>query len=154
MALEKYQKKRKFSKTKEPKGKVVKKSLSRFVVQEHHARNLHWDFRLEMEDRIGSGKIVLKSWAVPKGPPLKFNEKRLAIATEDHPVDYINFKGIIPEGQYGAGVVKIWDKGKVEFLNRAAKEIEIVLHGKKLKGRYILVKTGFSKNSWLIMKLK
>ncbi len=154
MSLEKYQAKRKFNKTSEPKGKALKKSLVRFVVQEHHASHLHWDFRLEMEDKIGSNNIVLKSWAVPKGPPEKVGVKRLAVAVEDHPVDYINFQGIIPKGNYGAGIVKIWDKGKFELLNRTDKEIEIILQGKKLKGRYALVKTGFSKNSWLIMKLK
>jgi len=154
MSLEKYKSKRQFTKTPEPRAKVLKKSFGRFVVHEHHARNLHWDFRLEMESGIGSQEVVLKSWAVPKGPPLNFNEKRLAVAVEDHPVDYINFKGTIPEGQYGAGTVKIWDKGKFELLNRTGKEIEIILYGDKLKGRYVLVKTGFSKNSWLLMKLK
>jgi bifunctional non-homologous end joining protein LigD len=154
MPLLKYQAKRKFNKTSEPKPRVIKKSLSRFVVQEHHARNLHWDFRLELESTIGSGEVVLKSWAVPKGLPEKFIEKRLAVQVEDHPVDYINFHGTIPQGEYGAGTVKIWDKGKYELLRRTAKEYEVILNGKKAKGRYALVKTGFSKNSWLLIKLK
>ena len=154
MSLQKYQAKRKFNRTSEPKPKVTKKSLKRFVVQEHHARNLHWDFRLEMESNLNSGNVVLKSWGVPKGIPEKFGEKRLAVAVEDHPAAYINFKGIIPKGEYGGGTVKIWDKGKYELLRRTSKEIEIILNGKKAKGRYALVKTGFSKNSWLLIKLK
>ncbi|MCX6740550.1 MAG: 3'-phosphoesterase [Candidatus Parcubacteria bacterium] len=154
MSLQKYKVKRKFTKTKEPRPKVIRKSLSRFVVQEHHARNLHWDFRLEMESNINSGNIVLKSWAVPKGVPEKYGEKRLAVAVEDHPVAYINFKGIIPKGEYGGGTVKIWDKGKFKLLRRTSKEIEIILSGNKAKGRYSLVKTSFAKNSWLLIKLK
>ncbi|OGY41161.1 MAG: 3'-phosphoesterase [Candidatus Buchananbacteria bacterium RBG_13_39_9] len=152
--MSKYKAKRKFTKTTEPKPKVTKKSLSRFVVQEHHARNLHWDFRLEMESHINSREIVLKSWAVSKGVPVKFGEKRLAVAVEDHPVDYINFKGTIPKGEYGAGTVKIWDRGKFKLLRRTKKEIEFILKGKKAKGRYALVRTSFGKNSWLLIKLK
>jgi bifunctional non-homologous end joining protein LigD len=154
MPLQQYKAKRKFTKTSEPKPKVTKKSLNRFVVQEHHARNLHWDFRLEIESAIASGEVVLKSWAVPKGMPEKFGEKRLAVAVEDHPVAYINFKGLIPKGEYGGGTVKIWDKGNYELLRRTAKEYEVILNGKIAKGRYALVKTGFSKNSWLLIKLK
>lgn len=149
MALEKYQSKRKFAKTPEPKGKVLKKSQNRFVVQEHQSSHLHYDFRLEMDG-------VLKSWAVPKGPPQLVGEKRLAMQVEDHPVDYINFKGVIPKGEYGAGIVKIWDKGKFELLNRTAKIIEFALKGKYLKGRYTLVKINnpkFKENTWLLIKL-
>jgi bifunctional non-homologous end joining protein LigD len=154
MLLAKYKVKRKFNTTSEPKPKVTKKSLQRFVIQEHHARNLHWDFRLEMENNLNSGNVVLKSWAVPKGVPEKYGEKRLALAVEDHPVAYISFKGIIPKGEYGSGTVKIWDKGKYELLRRTAKEYEVILNGKKAKGRFALVKTSFSKNSWLLIKLK
>ena len=174
--LEKYFKKRKFDKTPEPKGSVRDESRSRtsgnfpksdfgtssgrFVAQEHHARNLHYDFRLELPEDWERGAIVLKSWAVPKGVPEKAGIKHLAIAVEDHPIDYINFKGIIPEGNYGAGEVKIWDKGKFSKLKivgangRSPKELEFTLAGKKLKGDYVMIKTnyGLNKNSWLIFK--
>ena len=103
--------------------------MSRFVVQEHHARNLHWDFRLEMEG-------VLKSWAVPKGVPEKISIKRLAIQVEDHELDYIDFEGEIPEGQYGAGKVKIWDSGTYELESESEKAVSFILNGKRLKGRY------------------
>ncbi|MCK4554537.1 3'-phosphoesterase [Candidatus Parcubacteria bacterium] len=147
MSLKKYRSKRKFSKTPEPKGELKKKSLSRFVVQEHHARNLHYDFRLEY-------KGVLKSWAVPKGVPEKKGVKRLAVQVEDHPVDYIDFSGIIPEGEYGAGEVKIWDKGKWKLISGDLKNgsIKFELSGKKLKGEYALIRFKNIKN-WLIFKI-
>jgi len=139
--------KRNFSITREPKGgKGKPKHKPIFVVQEHRARSLHYDFRLE----IGG---VLKSWAVPKGVPFS-GEKRLAIRTEDHPLEYANFSGIIPEGLYGAGVVKIWDRGKFVPEKISEKEIIIELRGRKLKGKYVLIKTKFSKNSWLIFRKK
>lgn len=146
MALEQYKKRRIFSHTREPKGEKGKKHNPIFVVQEHHARNLHYDFRLEVNG-------VLKSWAVPKGVPLS-GEKRLAIQTEDHPIEYAKFHGAIPEGLYGAGVVKIWDRGK--YVPESIRKDKIVfdLFGKKLKGKYILIKTKFSKNSWLLFKKK
>jgi DNA ligase D-like protein (predicted 3'-phosphoesterase) len=149
MKLGQYRKKRGFIKTAEPKPETRKAKPKRnpaFVVQEHHARNLHYDFRLEING-------VLKSWAVPKGVPLS-GEKRLAIQTEDHPIEYAKFSGTIPEGLYGAGVVKIWDRGK--FVPEKIKDREIIveLRGKKLKGKYVLIKTKFSKNSWLLFRKK
>ncbi len=148
MPLTKYLAKRKFNKTSEPKGEVKRMSLSRFVVQEHQAKRLHYDFRLEADG-------VLKSWAVPKGMPEKAGIKRLAVAVEDHPIDYINFTGIIPKGEYGAGTVKIWDKGKWKketgsFLEGSMK---FELRGKKFKGEYVLVRLKDKKN-WLIYKTK
>ena len=146
MALKKYQAQRKFLKTPEPKGKVEKRNLSRFVVQKHQARNLHYDFRLELAG-------VLKSWAVPKGVPEQPGVKRLAVAVEDHPVDYINFSGQIPAGEYGAGAVEIWDKGKWRALDGALERgsLKFSLAGKKLKGEYVLVRLKDKKN-WLIYK--
>ncbi|MDP2736588.1 MAG: DNA polymerase ligase N-terminal domain-containing protein [bacterium] len=146
MALEKYQAKRKFSKTSEPKGEVKKRSLSRFVVQKHQASHLHYDFRLELDG-------VLKSWAVPKGVPEQVGIKRLAVAVEDHPVEYINFSGVIPEGEYGAGTVEILDTGKWQALDGSLEHgsMKFSLDGKKLKGEYILVKLKDKKN-WLIYK--
>jgi bifunctional non-homologous end joining protein LigD len=148
MSLQKYQSKRKFSITSEPKGKIIEKNLSRFVVQEHHARNSHYDFRLEL-------KGILKSWAVPKGVPEVVGVKRLAVQVEDHPVDYINFSGTIPEGEYGAGEVKIWDKGKYEILagDLDKGSLKFMLSGKKLKGEYALARMRGEKN-WLIYKIK
>jgi DNA ligase D-like protein (predicted 3'-phosphoesterase) len=150
MPLAKYQAKRKFEKTPEPKGKVVKKNLFRFVIHKHQARNLHYDFRLEMEG-------VLKSWAVPKEPPSIYGIKRLAMQVEDHPIDYINFQGIIPAGNYGAGKVEIWDKGNYKLLNKTPSEIELELLGKRLKGNYVLIKpkgSRFGPKAWLFFKLK
>jgi len=111
--------------------------MPKFVVQEHHATRLHWDFRLEKDG-------VLKSWAVPKGPPLEEGIKRLAMAVPDHPLDYGNFEGTIPEGDYGAGV-KIWDQGtyevqeEIEQGKQKKKVLKFILKGKKLKGLYTLV---------------
>lgn len=165
--LEKYLKKRSFKKTTEPQGAVnIKNGKSRFVVQEHHARNLHYDFRLELPEDWNDGAIVLKSWAVPKGVPTESEIKHLAIQTEDHPVEYISFKGTIPEGNYGAGTVKIWDSGKFKNMKMEpassagkptkgnVKMLEFTLVGKKLKGDYVMIKTNFvgNKNSWLIFK--
>lgn len=147
MTLKKYQAKRKFNKTPEPKSKVKKKGLSRFVVQKHQARSLHYDFRLEMAG-------VLKSWAVPKGLPEIKGVKRLAVQVEDHPVDYINFTGTIPKGEYGAGIVKIWDKGKWTLISGGLKEgsFKFTLKGKRLKGDFVLVQLKDKKN-WLIYKV-
>jgi bifunctional non-homologous end joining protein LigD len=146
MSLAKYQAKRKFNQTPEPRGEAAKKGLSRFVVQKHQASHLHYDFRLE---RGG----VLKSWAVPKGVPEAAGAKRLAVAVEDHPVGYLNFSGQIPEGQYGAGTVEIWDKGKWQALAGSLENgsLKFKLTGKKLKGEYVLARLKDGKN-WLIYK--
>lgn len=145
--LEEYRKKRDFSKTSEPEGSdQVASSGSRFVIQEHHASHLHWDFRLEMEG-------VLKSWALPKGMPVSKNEKRLAVMTEDHPLEYIDFEGEIPEGQYGAGKVFIWDKGTYELKIRDSSKIEFFLNGNKTSGRYVLIRLKGQEKNWLIIKL-
>ncbi len=149
MSLERYRKKREFSKTPEPEPKpehAAGKYNPIFVVQEHHARRLHYDFRLE----VGG---VLKSWAVPKGVPLH-GERRLAVQTEDHPLEYAKFHGKIPEGLYGAGTVKIWDSGKYVPEKIKPREIIVELRGKKLKGKYVLIKTKFAKNSWLLFRKK
>jgi len=146
MTLKKYWQKRDFSKTPEPKGKIMRNEKDRFVVQEHWATHHHFDFRLEMEG-------VLKSWAVPKGVPEKKGVKRLAIMTEDHPISYLNFSGVIPEGLYGAGTVKIFDKGKYKLIEKTENRITFELKGKKLKGNYTLIK--FRKhNQWLLFKTK
>ncbi len=119
-----------------------------FVVHKHHASHLHYDLRLEI-------KKVLKSWAVPKQPPRTKSLKRLAIQVEDHPLEYANFHGIIPEGNYGAGKVEIWDKGSYELLEKTLKKILFKLNGKKLKGKYVLIKTNYGdkKKSWLFFKI-
>jgi len=145
--LKKYKQKRNFNKTSEPKPNKTKLNQSKqpvFVVQEHHARNLHWDFRLEMDG-------VLKSWAIPKSPPLIPNQKRLAIQVEDHPLEYKDFEGEIPKNQYGAGKVIIWDKGEYQLLTQDKNRLEFKLQGKKLKGIYILLKPeSFEPNNWLM----
>ncbi len=152
MPLETYKKKRKFSgegKTNEPKGKVLKKDSHIFVIHEHHASHLHWDLRLEMDG-------VLKSWAVPKEPPTVKDIKRLAVQVEDHPLEYAAFHGVIPEGNYGAGKVEIWDNGKYELKNKTLGKIEVIFHGKKLKGNYVLIKTHYGSKpdkSWLWFKV-
>ncbi len=146
MSLKKYREKRDFAKTTEPAGEVAGRGGSRrFVVQKHQARSLHYDFRLEMAG-------VLKSWAVPKGPPLEPGVRRLAVLVEDHPVDYIDFAGEIPEGQYGAGTVEIWDSGEFRLDSQAPDRLEFALKGKKLTGNYVLIHTG-DKN-WLLLKRK
>lgn len=162
MPLEEYHKKRNFSKTSEPKGGKEKKDDKLvFVIQRHSASHLHYDFRLEMHG-------VLKSWAIPKGPSLDPQDKRLAMQTEDHPYSYKDFEGSIPKGNYGAGEVEIWDSGTYEPLDKPKgktqdstlqKELQsgslkFILHGKKLKGEFALVKIKNSKqpNAWLLIK--
>ncbi|MGA8229886.1 MAG: DNA ligase D, partial [Candidatus Acidiferrales bacterium] len=152
-SLKEYQEKRRFSDTPEPRGKVKASKGSHFVVQEHHARRLHYDFRLEID-------AVLKSWAVPKGPSLNPSDKRLAIQTEDHPLEYGKFHGEIPAGHYGAGQVSIWDNGTFEMEGNlsaseqlARGELKLVLHGRKLAGSFVLVKIrGKEGKEWLLIK--
>jgi len=115
-----------------------------FVVQEHHATHLHWDFRLELDG-------VLKSWAVPKEPPIEEGVKRLAILVDDHALSYAKFHGEISEG-YGKGSVKIWDNGNYEMESVHNNKFIFVLHGKKLNGRYTLLKFPKAKNGWLLFK--
>ena len=158
--LRDYNRKRDFKVTREPSGKTatqVKKALKKkliFVVQEHHASHLHYDFRLELDG-------VLKSWAVPKGPSMDPGERRLAVEVEDHPLTYATFSGTIPKGQYGGGEVYIWDKGTWEMEGDAHDglkkgKLEFKLKGKKLNGHFLLVKThyapGNKKNNWLLIK--
>jgi bifunctional non-homologous end joining protein LigD len=161
MALALYNEKRNFKDTPEPAGKAGKKNLFRFVVQRHEASRLHYDFRLELDG-------VLKSWAVPKGPSLNPADKRLAMMVEDHPVGYIDFAGVIPEGNYGAGTVMIWDKAvffpvneKSENIseeqalqNLEAGQLKFQLKGGKLNGEFVLIRLKADKknNSWLLIK--
>lgn len=146
MTLKKYKKKRNFEKTNEPEGKISRKKSKEtiFVVHEHHASHLHWDLRLEMDG-------VLKSWAVPKEPPLEPDVKRLAVQVENHLYKYKDFEGTIPEGQYGAGKVVIWDKGTYELIEKTDKGFVIKMNGKKLNGTYVLFKFKPPKN-WLFFK--
>jgi DNA ligase D-like protein (predicted 3'-phosphoesterase) len=147
--LDEYEKKRYFKKTPEPSAINLNKSSNKpiFVVQRHDARNLHYDFRLEING-------VLKSWAIPKEPPKDAGIRRLAIETEDHPLAYADFEGEIPVGEYGAGKVEIWDRGTFEILKHEEKEILVTLEGKELRGIYVLVRTKYGKreNGWLFFK--
>lgn len=161
-ALDDYNKKRNFKTSPEPTehARVKKHAKAIFVVQKHDASHLHYDFRLEMNG-------ALKSWAVPKGPSKKVGEKRLAVETEDHPLGYATFEGTIPEGNYGAGTVEVWDHGTFENikyedeklvpLSRCYQDghIEIALHGKKMHGNYALVRMdGDNKKNWLLIKMR
>jgi bifunctional non-homologous end joining protein LigD len=146
--LQEYHAKRDFNVTSEPAGGGKTGESPVFVVQEHHARRLHYDLRLEKDG-------VLKSWAVPKGVPESTDEKRLAVETEDHPLGYANFEGEIPKGQYGAGTVKIWDKGVYETKVWNEKMVEVTLEGERLKGRYVLVRLKKAgEKDWLLLKGK
>jgi bifunctional non-homologous end joining protein LigD len=144
--LAEYEAKRDFKKTPEPGAKVPRKETKapRFVVQEHHARRLHWDFRLERDG-------VLVSWAVPKGIPPDPKKNHLAVHVEDHPLDYFDFAGDIPAGNYGAGHVSIWDTGTYETEKFSDREVMVVLHGKRVQGRYVLFRTD-GKN-WMIHRM-
>lgn len=162
MSLIRYREKRDFKTTPEPGGGKSKGSNLIFVIQKHAATRLHYDFRLEMEG-------VLKSWAVPKGPSTDPKTKRLAMMVEDHPYDYKDFEGSIPKGEYGGGTVIVWDQGTYEpiekiegkkaqekYLLKHLKEgsVKVVMHGKKMKGEWALVRTHQSENSWLLIKHK
>lgn len=160
MSLAKYKQKRNFEDTPEPEGKVskAKKELI-FVVQRHHASRLHYDFRLELHG-------TLKSWAVPKGPSLNPEDKRLAMMVEDHPVSYATFSGTIPDGNYGAGYVEVWDHGTYQPIDKDHKvtsaaqferdlkagSIKFKLKGRKLKGEFALVNIKGDEKSWLLIK--
>jgi DNA ligase D-like protein (predicted 3'-phosphoesterase) len=165
-SLEKYREKRDFRKTGEPSGeKAASTGKTVFVIQKHDARRLHYDLRLEVDG-------VLASWAVPKGPSTDPAEKRLAVRTEDHPLEYADFEGVIPEGEYGAGTMIVWDQGT--YRNRREEKpkdkdrktmaqsledgkVEIWLQGEKLKGGYNLIRTKYGdsdEDNWLLMKAK
>jgi len=146
MGLEEYWKKRDFEKTDEPKGDDKISGGNIYVIQKHQARRLHYDLRLEMDG-------VLKSWAIPKEPPTESGVKRLAVHVEDHPVEYANFEGTIPEGQYGAGTVEIWDKGQYFLKERNEDKLIFEIKGIKLRGDYCLVRFKGREN-WLFFKKK
>ena len=159
MSLNEYRNKRKFTKTPEPLGRARRRGNDHtFVVQKHAASRLHYDFRLAING-------VLASWAVPKGPSMNPSEKHLAIRTEDHPLEYADFEGVIPDGQYGAGTVMVWDRGTYDSKNGVPPEqqlargkIDVVLHGTKLRGGFTLIRTGKrstasnNRERWLLIK--
>ena len=155
--IETYNRKRDFAKTKEPKGRKLKGKGDSFVVQKHDASRLHWDFRLELDG-------VLKSWAVPKGPSLDPGEKRLAMRTEDHPLDYGDFEGTIPKGEYGGGTVMLWDQGRwvPDPRKDPSKTIEeghlhFTLEGERMKGEWVMFrlkpKPGEKAEPWMLKKV-
>ena len=146
MSLTEYQRKRDFRRTPEPKGKVPKgEETRRYVVHRHHATRLHWDVRLEMRG-------ILASWAVPNGPPLEAGKRRLAVHTEDHPIEYLTFHGVIPDG-YGAGSMTIWDTGTYELLEEKPNELKLRMKGKRLNGEWVLVQTKQNEGrDWLMIK--
>ncbi len=161
--LKSYQEKRNFSKTTEPSGEIDEafcnafvrrnkgKTLGKrpiYIIQRHAASLLHYVLRIEFD-----GELL--SWALPKEPPTQHGVKRLAVQTEDHPIEYSLFEGSIPAGNYGAGTVKIWDRGHFETLDEKAAKLVVVIRGTKLNGKYVLLKTGFQgKNTWLFFKGK
>src|SRR5437868_5397599 len=144
--LAEYEAKRDFKKTPEPGARVPKKAARapRFVVQEHHARRLHWDFRLE-KDGVGV------SWALPKGIPQDPKKNHLAVHVEDHPLEYFKFAGEIPKGEYGGGQVLIWDQGTYEQVKWSDREVMVDLHGNRLQGRYVLFQT--KGENWMIHRM-
>jgi DNA ligase D-like protein (predicted 3'-phosphoesterase) len=118
-----------------------------YVIQEHHASRLHWDLRFEMDD-------TLKSWALPKEPPQKIGEKRLAVSVDDHPIEYAIFEGEIPKGNYGAGKVKTWDRGTFDVIETSKKKLVVNIHGSRLKGKYCLIHFEPEGKNWLFFKMK
>jgi DNA ligase D-like protein (predicted 3'-phosphoesterase) len=157
--LDEYRRKRDLRKSPEPAGGKKRRREPRFVVQKHDARSLHYDFRLESDG-------VLKSWAIPKGPSTDPREKRLAMPTEDHPLDYIDFEGVIPEGNYGAGSVIVWDTGPYRILSRSAPDapldeklerghVTVWLEGQKIRGGYALTRVARGEEErWILVKMK
>jgi len=157
--LDEYRRKRDLRGSPEPAGGKRRSDEPRFVVQKHDARNLHYDFRLESDG-------VLKSWAIPKGPSTDPREKRLAMPTEDHPLDYIDFEGVIPEGHYGAGSVIVWDTGPYWILSRSEPDaplkekldrghVTVWLEGQKIRGGYALTRVARGKDErWILVKMK
>jgi bifunctional non-homologous end joining protein LigD len=151
MALREYERKRNLAETPEPaprprRRREQKKGGPRFVVQEHSARRLHWDLRLEHEG-------LAPSWAIPKGVPDDPAENHLAVRTEDHPLEYLDFEGEIPAGEYGAGTMRIWDRGTYETEKWREGEVIAVFHGERLRGRYALFRTGKEGKNWMIHRM-
>ncbi len=146
ITLGEYRKKRDFRKTSEPPGAEGEGGRSIYVIQKHHARNLHFDLRLEMDG-------VLKSWAIPKMPQTEVGFKRLAVQTEDHPIEYASFEGTIPEGEYGAGTVEIWDRGRYVLKERSKDKLVFEIKGRRLSGDYCLIRFK-GKQNWLFFKKK
>ena len=144
MSLNLYQEKRNVIRT-DPAGKREKQTKNRFVIQKHQANQLHYDFRLE----VGG---VLKSWTIPKGIPPDAGVRRLAVEVEDHPVDYIDFSGVIPEGEYGDEMVEVWDKGSYEMKNQTPNFLEFNLKGRKLAGEFALIR--MADKNWLFIRRK
>src|SRR3954449_13235056 len=144
-ALDAYERKRDFAATPEPKGRKPRGGAKqpRFVIQEHSATRLHWDLRLEHEG-------ALASWALPNGLPWALKDNRLAVRTEDHPLEYLEFHGEIPKGNYGAGTMTIWDRGTYEVLKWEPAKVEVELHGERVTGRYALFPTGPDPKDWRI----
>src|SRR5262245_16608377 len=154
MGLGEYKREGRVGDTPEPEGKVKKAAGNSFVIQKHRATRLHYDFRLEMEG-------VLRSWAIPKGPSFNPAEKRLAVETEDHPIDYGGFEGVIPKGNYGAGNVIVWDNGTYEMVDPETPEkgwakgkLHFVLKGKKLHGEWVLVRGSRDPKQWIFFKVR
>lgn len=153
MPLEEYKKKRNFEETPEPEASVKESADERiYVIQKHQATHLHYDLRLELDG-------VLKSWALPKEPPADEKTKRLAVMTEDHPIAYADFEGVIPEGQYGAGRVEIWDNGAFDLEERSDNKIVVDIRGRRLVGKYALIKLKSTarypgEKNWLFFKIR
>lgn len=145
VSLEEYWVKRDFSKTPEPRGEVKEAQGRLYVVQEHHASRLHWDLRLERDG-------VLASWAVPKGVPEERGTRRLAVRTEDHPVEYADFQGTIPKGEYGGGTITIWDSGVFEAEKWRDEEIIVHLNGGRLNGRFCMIGLKGKEGNWLLFR--
>ncbi len=147
LSLQEYQKRRDFSRSPEPTARKQSSTKGNiYSIQEHHASRLHWDLRLEKDG-------VLLSWALPKEPPGEPGIRRLAVRTEDHPLDYAFFEGEIPAGEYGAGTVRVWDRGQYQMLaDKPGEEIVFRIEGKKLSGTYCLIKMKKGENNWLFFK--